>query len=134
MSDSLWSYGLWPARLLCPWDSPGKNTGMLPFPSPGHLPDPRIEPGLLHYREILYHLSHVFLKPRPNLRGMVKLFFSKVILPPSLGLIPSAQSRRQALGVFTLTHSTRNFLFPTHESKPHIPQTKSGPASLHPLG
>jgi len=19
---------LWPARLLCPWDSPGKNTGM----------------------------------------------------------------------------------------------------------
>ena len=25
--DSLWPYGLWPARLLCPWDSPGKNTG-----------------------------------------------------------------------------------------------------------
>ena len=22
------AYGLWPARLLCPWDSPGKNTGM----------------------------------------------------------------------------------------------------------
>ena len=20
--------GLWPTRLLCPWDSPGKNTGM----------------------------------------------------------------------------------------------------------
>ena len=28
MSDSLWPYGLWPARLLCPWDSPGKNTGV----------------------------------------------------------------------------------------------------------
>ena len=27
MSDSLWSCGLQPARLLCPWDSPGKNTG-----------------------------------------------------------------------------------------------------------
>ena len=24
--DSLWPYGLWPSRLLCPWDSPGKNT------------------------------------------------------------------------------------------------------------
>ena len=21
-------HGLWPARLLCPWNSPGKNTGM----------------------------------------------------------------------------------------------------------
>ena len=25
--DSLWPHGLQPARLLCPWDSPGKNTG-----------------------------------------------------------------------------------------------------------
>ena len=28
MSDSLQPYGLKPARLLHPWDSPGKNTGM----------------------------------------------------------------------------------------------------------
>ena len=27
VSDSLRPHGLWPARLLCPWDSPGKNTG-----------------------------------------------------------------------------------------------------------
>ena len=55
-----------PARLLCPWDSPGKNTGVvchflfqaplsmgfsrqeycsdLPFPFPGNLPDSGIEP------------------------------------------------------------------------------------------
>ena len=25
---TLWLYGLWSTRLLCPWDSPGKNTGM----------------------------------------------------------------------------------------------------------
>ena len=32
-------------RLLCPWNSPGKNTGVgLPFPSPGDLPDLGIEP------------------------------------------------------------------------------------------
>ena len=28
MSDSLWRHGLWPTRLLCPWDSPGMNTGV----------------------------------------------------------------------------------------------------------
>ena len=28
VSDSLQPYGLWPARLHCPWDSPGKNTGV----------------------------------------------------------------------------------------------------------
>ena len=28
MSDSLQPYGSLPARLLCPWDSPGKNTGV----------------------------------------------------------------------------------------------------------
>ena len=28
MSDSLWPHGSWPARLLWPWDSPGKNTGV----------------------------------------------------------------------------------------------------------
>ena len=27
-SNYLWLYGLQPARLLCPWDSPGKNTGV----------------------------------------------------------------------------------------------------------
>ena len=26
--NSLQPYGLYPARLLCPWDSPGKNTGV----------------------------------------------------------------------------------------------------------
>ena len=28
VSDSLRPYGPWPARLLCPRDSPGKNTGV----------------------------------------------------------------------------------------------------------
>ena len=28
VSYSLWPCGLWPARLLCPWDSPGMNTGV----------------------------------------------------------------------------------------------------------
>ena len=28
VSDSLQPHGLWPSRLLCPWDSPGKDTGV----------------------------------------------------------------------------------------------------------
>ena len=28
VSNSLQPHRLWPARLLCPWDSPGKNTGV----------------------------------------------------------------------------------------------------------
>ena len=28
MSDSWPPYGLWPSRLLCPWNFPGKNTGV----------------------------------------------------------------------------------------------------------
>ena len=31
-------------RLLCPWNFPGKNRSGLPFPFPGDLPDPGIEP------------------------------------------------------------------------------------------
>ena len=28
LSDSLWLHGLQPANLLCPWNFPGKNTGV----------------------------------------------------------------------------------------------------------
>ena len=45
MSNSLWPFGLQPARLLCPWDFLGKNTGEgCHFPPPGDLPDPGMEP------------------------------------------------------------------------------------------
>ena len=44
----VWFYSLLviePTRLLCAWNSPGKNTGVgCPFPSPGDLPDPGIKP------------------------------------------------------------------------------------------
>ena len=39
----LWPHELWPTRFLCPWDSPGKKTGM-GSQSPGALPDQGIEP------------------------------------------------------------------------------------------
>ena len=59
MSDALQPYGLYPARLLCPWDSPGKNIGVgCHALVQGIFPTQGLNPGLLHYRQILYHLSH----------------------------------------------------------------------------
>ena len=58
-SDFLRPLGLWPARLLCPRNSPGKSTGV-----GSHSLLQRIfsnqgsNLGLLHCRQILYHLSH----------------------------------------------------------------------------
>ena len=34
-----------PSTLLCLWDSPESHWSGLPFPPPGDLPDPGIEPG-----------------------------------------------------------------------------------------
>jgi len=46
-------------RLLCPWNSPGKNIGMDSYsPLQGVFTTQESNPGLLHCRQILYHLSH----------------------------------------------------------------------------
>ena len=45
--------------LLCPWDSPGKNTRVgCHFLLQGIFPTQGLNLGLLHCRQILYHLSH----------------------------------------------------------------------------
>ena len=45
--------------LLCLWASPGNNTGMgCHFLLQGIFLTQELNPGLLHYRQILYHLSH----------------------------------------------------------------------------
>ena len=46
-------------RLLCPWDSPGKNTGVCcHFRLHGIFPTQELNPGFLHCRQILYQLSY----------------------------------------------------------------------------
>ena len=58
MSASLQPHGLY-TRLLCPWNSPGKNTGVSShFLLPRICPTQGSNPSLLHCRQILYHLSH----------------------------------------------------------------------------
>ena len=89
MSDSLWVHGFWPARLLCPWDSPGKNTrvgchcllqGI--FPTQGSNPSPLC---ILHYRQVLYQwdtweapipVRATFFDPRQKFLNNVTLSFS----------------------------------------------------------
>ena len=58
-STSLQPHGLEPTRLLCPWDSPGKNTGVGGhFLLQGIFPTQGLNPGLLQCRKILYHLNY----------------------------------------------------------------------------
>ena len=59
ISDSLQPLGLHLTMLLCPWDFPGKNSGVgchfllwRIFPTQG------LKPGLLNWRQTICHLSH----------------------------------------------------------------------------
>ena len=57
-SDSLQSHGLWPARLLCPWNSPDKNTEVgCHSLLQGIFPTQGWNPGLLHCRQILCRVT-----------------------------------------------------------------------------
>ena len=59
VSNSLRPHGLQPARLPCPWNSPGENTGVgCHCLLQGIFPTQGLNPGLLHCRQILYHLSY----------------------------------------------------------------------------
>ena len=59
VSDSFWPHGLYPTRLLHPWDFPGKSTGVgRHFLLQGILPTQGLNPDLPHCRQTLYRLSH----------------------------------------------------------------------------
>ena len=63
VSKSVRCYGLQSARLLCPWDSPGKNTGVGGHDLlPGIFSTQGSSPHLMHLLicwQILYPLSHL---------------------------------------------------------------------------
>ena len=79
VSDSLRCHGLQPARLLCPWDSPGRNTGVgCHALLQGIFPTQGSNWGLLLCRQILYCLSHDI--PTQN----KKFFFLKKLFLPGV--------------------------------------------------
>ena len=96
----------------CPWDSPGQNTGVGSlsllqriFPTQG------LNPGLLHWRQILYQLSH-----KGNLVGSVSLlqgiFLTQVSnkgLPHCRQILYQLSYHRTSLGD---VHKWHTFSFP----------------------
>ena len=59
VSNSLRPHELQPTRLLCPWNSPGKNTGVgCHFLLQAIFPTQESNRGLLHCRQTLYCLSY----------------------------------------------------------------------------
>ena len=71
MLSHVWLLDLQPARLLCPWNSPGKNTGLgCHFPLQGNLPDPTIKPASLAFPALA---GGFFTTAPPASRGIRKI-------------------------------------------------------------
>ena len=84
MPDSLQPHGLQPTRLLCPWDFPGKNTGVgSHFLLQGIFPTQGLNPGFLHCRQIIYRLIYEG-KPNPNQQTRDSLWSTSVFILSSL--------------------------------------------------
>ena len=78
MSDSLRPHGLQPTRLFRPWDFPGKSTGVdCHFLLQRIFPTQGSNPGLLHCRQTLYHLSHQGSSKTPK---MIAILFNRYLL------------------------------------------------------
>ena len=75
VSDSMQPQGLQPARFLCPWDSPGKNTGVGCHVVLHIFLIQKLNPSLLHCRWILCHLHHL-----GNLRECIQSILYKLIM------------------------------------------------------
>ena len=72
---SVMSNSLWPHGLSSPKNSPGQHTGVGSLSLlQGIFPTQGLNPGLLHYRQILYQLSH---KGRPRILEWVAYPFSR---------------------------------------------------------
>ena len=85
ISDSLWPHGLYSTRLLCPWNSPGRNTGVgCHVLLEGIFPTQGSNPGLLHSRQILYRLSH---QGSPRVLDWIAYSFSRGTSQPRVSCI-----------------------------------------------
>ena len=77
---TLWPHGLKPSKLLCPWNSPGKNTEVgCHSLLQGIFPTQGSNPGLPHWKQILYQVSH---KGSPRLLECIAYPFSSRFSQP----------------------------------------------------
>ena len=98
ISDSLQSHRLQPARLLCPQDFPGKNTGVdchsllqRIFPTQGS------NLGLLHCRHFLYHLRYREVLDEPIYMVQIEMQTQRTHLWTQWGKVRVVQIERVAL-------------------------------------
>ena len=100
MSDTLQSHGLW-----SPWNSPGQNTGVGSRSLlQGTFPTQGSNPGLPHYRQILYQLSPTLCDPT----DLSPLGFSRLWDFPGKGTRVGCRSVPQGI-------------FPTQGANPRVP-------------
>ena len=125
MSPSLPPHGLQPARLLCPWDFPGKHTGVAcHFLLQGIFLTQGSNPHLLHLlhcRQILYHLSHQGSQYLTESETLSRSVVSDSLRPhgsqPARLLCPW-NSTGKNIGVGS--HSLLQGIFPTQGSNPGL--------------
>ena len=102
MSDSLW-----PHRLYSPWNSPGQNTGLSSLSlHQGIFTTQGLNPGLLHYRQIL-QLSHNW---SPRILGCLAYPFSNGSPYPGIQL--------------TLLHCRWILYQPSYQGSPYYNKVK----------
>ena len=72
MANSLWPHGLQPTRLFCPWDLPGKNTGMgFHFLLQGIFPTQGLNPCFLHL--LHWQMNSLPLRHPKYLTSVIKI-------------------------------------------------------------
>ena len=92
VSHSLRPHRQQPTRFRCPWGFLGKNTGVgCHFLLQGIFPTQGLNPGLLHCRQSLYHLSY---QGTPNSLRRSHRSLSQISFPQALGLCKSSWANK----------------------------------------
>ena len=99
VSDS----GLEPTRLFCPWNSPGKNTGVgCHSLLQGSFPNHRLNQSLLPCRQILHHLSHQ-KNPKVTFQIQIWVFYHFIFFYLSVSILSEEEKWTVNLQEITVT-------------------------------
>ena len=116
MSEPLRPHGLQPTRLLCPWDSPGKNSGVgSQSLLQGTFSTQGSNPSLLHCRPILHHLSH---QGSPANDRFYAKGFSHDLYGQEVYLVCNDRTQKEwVMGIMGLLGVTSHHFLPTEAFK-----------------
>ena len=127
VSDFLWLYGLYPPRLLCPWNSPGKNTGMCCHSLlQGIFPIQGSSLSLPHCRQILYLLRHQESAPLSSFNySQATEWINCSSLTPFLAFLIPLPLSKGSQALLCMLHTAQSQGFHSHHkqvtaAKPHL--------------